>query len=285
MMDDVTTEPLVRAVASVVAALALVATASESAFASEPEEAKARCKASYERAQVLQREEKLGAARVQLGICQETCPAPLARECASWETTLDALGPTVRLRGKDATGNPTADVRLMIDGAPAERVDVPIAGEPGAHVFRVEGPGGSAAEVRVEVHAGEREHPVDVLLAPPPELGSVPTPANERRPPSRAPSYIAGGIGAALVGVAAILAVKGHVDRSALRSSCAPTCDQSSVDDIRTTWWIAGGAAGAGVLAISLAAFLWWREPPARASGLPTVRVAPGGASLLWSLY
>ncbi len=248
------------------------------------EENVARCRASYEAAQVLRREEHLEAARNQLLICGSTCPEALVADCAKWLHELEALTPTVRVDARDATGRRVPQLRVTVDGAEVRaRGDGAIAIEPGLRAFRVEAGGYEPVERRVEVHAGEREHPISVVLtlratAPPPPR-ALPTP----EPSSATPSYVLGGIGAAALLAAGILGVVGHVNRSSLHSSCAPTCDPSRVDAIRTLWWTAAGIGAAGVVAVGIGVVLWPRARSSSAAS-PTLTIGPRSIALGWDL-
>ena len=66
-------------------------------------------------------------------------------------------------------------------------------------------------------------------------------------------------IGAALLATGTALAIKGHIDRSSLQSSCAPFCSEEAIDSVRTTWWVAGGLATAGGIGLGISALLWPR--------------------------
>ncbi len=238
---------------------------------------RARCAASYESAQVLRRGEHLEAARTQLLICASTCPERLVRDCAIWLRDVEALTPTVRLIARDPSGQEVVDALVTVDGRLVDARESTVAVEPGAHVFRFERRGAEAAEVRVELHAGERERVIAVVLsasAPPSAHASAPS-------ASRTASYIVGGLGVAALATAGILAIKGDVDRSSLRESCAPGCDPARVDAIRTLWWTAAGIGAAGAIAVGLAVALWPRAP---ASAMPALTIAPRSVALVWQL-
>lgn len=247
-----------------------------SAHAADVDEGKVRCKSSYESAQVLKREESFEAARKQLRACRETCPAPLVRECVAWESELDVLMPTVRFALRDSAGAAVTDARVTIDGRTLAPIDVPVSLDPGAHTFRFEPRTGSSVETRVVIHAGERDHVVSAVL-PPASVGAS-SAASSGASSSRWPSYVLGGIGGAALLGAGVLAIKGHVDRSDLRSGCAPHCDEADVDAIRTLWWVSAGMGAAGVLSFAAAIVLW-----PRASGEHlSVGFAPNGVALRW---
>jgi len=243
---------------------------------------KTRCAASYEAAQVLRREERLSAARAELLVCEETCPEKLAEDCAKWRDEIAHLMPTARFFVRDAEGRPLGTVRVSIDGhavdgaADASSISV----EPGPHLFRFERQGYFPAEVRADFHVGERDHVVHVALAPVAPAHSAPAPASPRSAggSSRTPSYVLGGIGLAALATAGGLAIKGYADRESLRDSCAPYCEQSDIDSVRTLWWVAGGVAAAGVAAIGVAIVLWPR--PSASNPAATLSLGPRSVAL-----
>jgi hypothetical protein len=242
------------------------------ARADSVEATRARCLASYESAQVLRREEHLEAARAQLQICGATCPETLARDCARWLVDVDALRPTVRFVARDPSGQNVTDVMIKVD----DRLLVDHAGasfgvEPGAHVFRFERRGFSPAEVRAEVHAGERDRAIGVLLSPLPPEPAVTPPAH-----STTASYVLGGIG--------VLAIKGEADRGSLRSSCAPSCDPARVDAIRTLWWTAAGVGAAGAVTLAIAVLLWPPRVHDSPRTAPQLAISPRSVAIVWKL-
>jgi len=236
-------------------------TASGAAHGGPAEETKLRCQTAYEHAQQLRRDGRLAASRVELNVCKETCPATLTPDCDRWLAEIAALLPTIRVRAKTPEGERIRDVRVLVDGTlladPAP--DQALVVEPGERVLRFEHAGAAPVDVKVSLQPGERDHLVEVTLVPREvpstvETGSAPTTQ------SRVPSYILGAIGGAALVVAGGLAVKGHVDRADLSSSCAPACDPDRVSPIRTLWWASAITAGAGVVALSLAVVLWPRR-------------------------
>jgi hypothetical protein len=229
-----------------------------SAHADDPS-AKARCEASYESAQRLKRDEHLSAAKAELTICTETCPRPLAADCSRWLADVTALMPTVRISASDRERRPLAEIQVSIDGgAMAWESDSAIAIEPGTHGLRIDAKGYVSAELRIEVHAGERDRRIDAVLdrerpAPPP---SMPV---STRAPSNTASYVLGGVGAAALVTGGVLAVVGHVDRAHLVGTCSPFCTEDRVRPIRAMWVTAGVLGGAGAVLLG-AAFVLWRS-------------------------
>jgi hypothetical protein len=223
-----------------------------------------RCMTSYEQGQTLKRAGKLSAARVQLSVCKETCPAVFTRDCGQWLREIDALLPTVRFAVKDESGRALSDVRVLVDG---QLLGDPLPSGPavvdaGNRVFRFERAGSEPVAVTVALQPGERDRTIAVTVASvhPPQPSPTPSRAE---PPSRAPSYVLGTIGIVALATAGGLALKGHVDRAHLQNTCAPACNPAESDPIRTTWLVSGVLAGVGVASMAVAVVLWPRTPRA----------------------
>ncbi len=249
--------------------LALVAASSPEARAqSTSAESKARCQVAYEHGQQLRRDGRLAAARVELLVCRETCPASLTPDCDRWLDEVNTLLPTAIVRAKDEKGARVRDVRVSVDGRllgdpPPEQAVVL---EPGERVFRFERPSADPVEVRVALQPGERDHLVEVTVAS----------RAVRTEPSRVPSYVLGATGISALAIAGGLAIKGHVDRADLESACSPACSPDDVSGIRTLWWASGITAGVGAISVGLAALLW----PRSAQGSTTLVVGAGTVGL-----
>ena len=75
----------------------------------------------------------------------ESCPATVRKACSELLPGVDAATPRVTIAAKDAQGNDTLDVRVVVDGAPfADRLvaaAVPI--DPGEHAVIFEAPDGT----------------------------------------------------------------------------------------------------------------------------------------------
>lgn len=239
-----------------------------------PDDAKVRCQTAYEHSQQLRRDGRIAASRVELGVCVETCPPALSRDCERWLGEIASLLPTVRLRAKDVRGERLVDVRVIVDGKlvadPA--TDEPVTLDPGERVIRFERAGAQPLEVRVDLAPGERDHLVEVTLAPSaaiaPNASTTPDSAPVVDHRSRVPSYVLGLAGGAALLVGGALALKGLSDRSDLETECSPRCNPERVDSIRTLWWASAITAGVGAAAVGLAIVLWPRGPAVVSTGL-----------------
>jgi hypothetical protein len=245
---------------------------------------KVRCAAAYEQGQELRRQDKLSASRSQLLICEQNCPKALAADCTKWQAEVEALMPTVRLRARDALGQPIG-ARVFVDGALLldQLVDAPVPVDSGDHTFRFESPSGVTADVHVSLHGAERAREIEAVLAPAVVAVAVPS-ARRSIPPS---AYVLGAMGVAGLALAAGLSLKGHLDAGHLRSTCAPGCAPDQVDSIATLYDVAWVGAGVGVASLAVALALWrpWQFAPAPpAAGDLFVAPTIGGAMVGWTL-
>ncbi|MGD0526198.1 MAG: hypothetical protein ABSE49_13690 [Polyangiaceae bacterium] len=265
------------------AAAALVLAASSTTTTARAAD-KVRCAAAYEQSQELRRQDKLSASRAQLLICGQACPKALAADCTKWQAEVEALMPTVRLRARDAQGQPT-EARVFVDGALLleHLVDAPVPVDSGDHTFRFESPDGVTADVHVALHGGEPAREIEAVLAPAPV--AVVAPATRGLVPVSA--YVLGAMGAAGLALGGGLSLAGHLDAGHLRSTCAPGCAPDRVDSIATLYDVAWVSAGVGVASLAVALALWkpWQSAAARpAAGALFVVPTLGGAMVGWTL-
>jgi len=219
--------------------------------------AREKCRASYEEAQELRARASLVEARAELAACISTCPASLRSDCETWLREIDRTMPRVTFRFVDERGTPIS-ATLQIDGEPIRESEKEL--NPGKHSFRAEAPDHEPVEMHETIAAGEtrslvftlKQHLTTSPTSPPLSPAIAPQPP---KPPIAA--YVLGGIGVAALATSGVLAVKGHVDKSDLTSSCAPNCNSSDVDSIRTTWWVAAGVGAGGAIFTGVAAYLF----------------------------
>lgn len=240
---------------------------------------KEKCRASYEEAQELRRRSALVEARAELSTCIATCPSALRSDCDAWLRETDKLIPKVTFRFVDDLGDSVA-ASLQIDGVPTSEPEKTL--NPGKHTFRAEAPGHDPIEMRELIGTGETRSLVFTLkrsVARVTEAPASPAPVTTS-PTTRAPvaAYIVGGIGIAAIATSGILAAKGHVDKSDLTSTCAPNCNSSDVDSIRTTWWVAAGVGAGGAVLTGIATYLFLNHRSHEQSVAFTVAPAANGA-------
>jgi alkanesulfonate monooxygenase SsuD/methylene tetrahydromethanopterin reductase-like flavin-dependent oxidoreductase (luciferase family) len=232
-----------------------------------------------------------------------------ARSAGSSAAEVEKLAPerAAALRGRvgklrlEVSGK-LIDSRVLLDDAPvaARELGTDILVDPGAHVVEVRDRDGKSTfkqdvtvaekgAARIELSLDDKD-PADNQPPPPP-----PPPP----PPSRAPVYVAGGLGAAAFAVSAVFfAMRGNtIDQAVDAGHCKPDftgCDRSAkgrIDELtnqgRTDMIVSGvflgvGIAGAatalGFLIVPLA-----RKAPAQTTAAPktSLTISPTGTGLL----
>ncbi len=250
---------------------------------------KERCRSAYEEAQELRKRSSLVQASAELKTCVATCPSALKSDCETWLGEIGKLMPRVTLRFVDDAGSPISGVSLQIDGEPFRENEVP-ALDPGRHTFRAEATNHVAAEAREVLAAGETRtlvltlKRIQVPIAPTTTVPASKPSAQEATPHSTPiAAYVLGGVGIAALATSGALAIKGQIDKSDLSSSCAPFCDESRVDSIRTTWWVAAGVGAGGAVLTGIATYLFLSarhaEPAITVGVLPSQDGATASAS------
>lgn len=239
------------------------------------------CAASYEQAQQLLRDRALLRARAELRVCVSSCPATLSRDCQSWSEQVERDMPSVALSATSADGHAPGRVRVLLDGAPL--VDAlpkdPVELDPGRHTLTFEDAAGTRVVTVVTVPPGDKALPIAVRF-PAPAPSRPAAGADAPRVRQRWPLVLVG-VGAAGLGVGAVLGVKGHLDRSELRTRCAPGCPAEDVDAIDLTWKAGAISAGVGFLAAGLGAVLYFQlDPVAPAAPVAGFSFSPGGPGL-----
>jgi hypothetical protein len=251
---------------------------------------KAACLASYERTQILRKQNKLRAAREELLICARTsCPKLVQSDCAQWMSELTASLPSVVFEARDAQGRDRADVHVFIDGAPVgEQLGQEVTVDPGPHTLRFEREGSTPIEQEVVVRTGEKGRVVTIRFPEPasPAPTAVAKSSDRDRGRSARPlplllSPVLGAAGLAAVGVGSYLAISGSSQLADLRNTCAPHCEQADVDRLNLRYRIAAGVIGVGVVAIGVAVFLYVTRPTMRDRGTTFRRAEPWLTALL----
>lgn len=246
------------------------------------------CVKAFHDTQRLMRSGDLLEAHKQVVVCgSSACPATLARECIQWLRQVEEDTPTVVLEARDARGMDVTGVRVFCDGKPiAVRLDGhAIAVNPGLHTFRFIDNRNQTIEAQVIVRQGEKNRRITVTLSSPPLQSTArvapPTPRTESRSTkAEFPSAVlwlgAGGVlGAASFGY---FAWDAHTDLEAMRSGCAPNCEEADVDRARHKAWIADTSLGVGVLCFGIAGWMLLDKP--EGAGAIEVRATTQGLQL-----
>ena len=295
-----------RSSALVAAALLALPSTSRDASAAGRDE-KEICVAASDQAQTLRDENKFRRAREALLTCaRDACPGIVRKDCEKWLAELDSSYPSIVIGARDARGRDVLGVRVLLDGAVlTERLDgKPMLIEPGEHFLRYESAGTVPFQERVVIRVGEKNRALTVQLQPAASPASEPSPATASAdatpaaassdasatpaPRSEAPgertrspalALVFGGIGVAALGSFAYFGVTGKADINELRSSCAPHCEQSQVDDAKRKLLIADISLGVGIVGLAAATwvFLAQSASPSPAASALDVRALPGG--------
>lgn len=235
--------------------------------AATPAETRQACLDAYESGQRLRLRAHLAEARqLFLSCAQPSCPEAIGSECLHFlaDTRVDL--PTVVLSAIDLRGTDLFDVRVKVDGTLAvQHLDgMAIDIDPGPHLFRYEAPGFEPAQVYAVIRQGEKNRVISAHLAETPP----PPPPSARRPTG---AYVLGGVAlAGFIGAGAFYWAA-RSQRDDLLNSCAPVCDSTSVDEVRTKQTVAAVSLAVGAAAAIGAAtmlVIHWRGSKTTAAQL-----------------
>ncbi|WP_437819968.1 hypothetical protein [Sorangium sp. So ce1078] len=238
------------------------------------------CAASYEHAQQLVRDRALMRARAELRVCVSSCPAALAGDCQSWSEQVERDMPSVALSATSAEGGSPGRVRVLLDGAPLVEAlpKDPIEVDPGRHTLTFEDAAGTRVATVVTVSPGDKALPIAVRF---PAAATSRAAAGGGAPVRQRWPLVLAGAGVVGLGVGAFLGIKGHIDRSELRSRCAPGCTADEVEAIDLAWKVGAISAGVGLLAASAGALLYFQlDPVAPAAPVAGFSFSPEGPAL-----
>jgi hypothetical protein len=247
------------------------------------------CATAYEQAQYARKERKLRRAREQLILCaQPECPAATRNDCVPWLAEVEASLPTVVFGATDAAGKELTDVKVLVDDAVlVDRLDgAAVAVDPGPRRFLFQHAGAKDVEESFVIKEGEKNRILgvqfkDVGAAAASKAAPGPAAQAESSGASYWPAALLTGVGALGIGGAVLFGVGAKSDADDLRSTCAPRCSTSSVDDVRSKLLVSDVFLGVGVVSLALAAYFFIRPPgekkPARAASID-LRMLPNGA-------
>jgi hypothetical protein len=253
---------------------------------------KQQCASAYEQAQELRQAGKLREARTELLVCvQPACPEFVKADCGRWLGEVEAETPTVVFVARSPSGDDLAEVTVKVgDEVLAERLDghaLPV--DPGTHTFTFEASGHDPVHKSVLINQGEKNRSIAIGFgetALPGEARDEPAPSSAPTTnaelqshdsaggaPNRTLSYVFAGVAAAGFAGFVIWGAQGKSQENELRSSCAPGCEESKVDEVRTKYLIADVSLGVGVVSLGVAAYLFLSSPSSPAPELARIRV------------
>jgi hypothetical protein len=245
------------------------------------------CSSAYTKGQEDRLAGRLFDARQAFIACAElSCPEAIRADCSRWQSEVEQDLPTIRLKVADIHGAAVNEVKLSADGTsvPAAKLARPIILESGPHTLRVEANGFSPVELERALRPTDRELEVSVVLhrldepAAPKKLDAVV--ASDVRPFPTAAVVVAG-VGLAALGGSLYFGLRSHRQYEALKDSCAPACEPSRSDSLRTNALISDVALAGSVVLLGTAAWLYFRATPTQPSAT-ALSVAPNlhGAGL-----
>ena len=282
-----------RTVSVMLAGFAALAAAPRAA-AGDASDVKAACVEAHEQGQLSRNTDKLLAAREQFMVCaRDACPKLVRDACLQLLADVESELPTVIVDARDAQGNDTLDVRMLVDGALVrERLQATaVAVDPGAHGLRFESHGAAAVEQHLVLHAREKGRHILVDFSPPAPLPVKPLQVAAEAPVAPAslartapwPAYLLGSVALAGLGSFTYFAVAGKALENDRARTCSPTCSNAEVAPIGRDYLAADISLGAATVAAgALAAWLFLRMSRSSASSRVSVAAGPtkDGASL-----
>jgi hypothetical protein len=211
---------------------------------------------------------KLVDARGRFAVCaRSSCPAPIVQSCVRWGTDVQGAIPSAVVAVRDPQGQDLGDVRVSIDGAAAVELS-PRALEldPGPHRFVFQRSGNADVRQDVVLREGEKNRPVTAIFGALPATDVPPPPASAGRAPLL--TWVFGGLGIVAFASFATSGALGVAERST--DHCASGCTQIQSDDINSKFVVADISLGVGVVALGLAAVLYFTRPTSdrQAAGL-----------------
>jgi hypothetical protein len=179
------------------------------------------CSTAYADLQTLRRDGKLQAARQQAAVCtRDVCTAFIRDDCTKWLGEIEATLPSVVIDVRDAQGQETAAVRVLLDGQPwLDALDgkaKPI--DPGQHTLRFEMEGTPPIEETVQIREGEKNRKLSASF----QKGGASSSSRSIAP------WIVGGAGVAVLVVGAITGGLVLREKSITDEHCSDatrTCD------------------------------------------------------------
>lgn len=245
------------------------------------------CPSSSEEGQRLRDKNRYSDARAMFRACsQPSCPAIVRKDCAKWLSEVDETQPSIVIAAQDAAGADLSAVKVLVDDRQvATKADgSPIVVDPGEHTLRVEAPGHAPLTQRLVVRVSEKNRLVRVVFqdgakaAPPAPVGP-PRPSTEASAPASSSSsgslvlpLVLTGVGVLALGSFGYFGLTSKSDLSKLRTDCAPFCDQSQLDDVKSRMLIADVSLGVGIVALGVAAVLFVSRGAARSATTTAAR-------------
>lgn len=252
---------------------------------------KSECVEAADRGQDARAAGHMKEARTNFLMCAaDACPSVIRKDCSVWLKDVDDNIPSFVPIASRADGSDVADVRLFVDGVELlQKLDgKAIAIDPGMHDFRFEADGGaSKTEMKVLLAQGEKNRRIVAKFdgGQKPQLDEVATYGRERKPIPAA-AYVLAGVGVLGLSSFAYFGFSGLNEKGKLDDSkCAPACNQSDIDSIRTKFIVADVSLGVSIAALTASAVVTltrgYKDPSPTGSRIPFYfAVTPAGGSV-----
>jgi hypothetical protein len=197
---------------------------------------------------------------------------------------VEGLLPSIILFADDTQGRPLHDVSLQVDGKVVTKVldGRPVFLDPGVHRFVLSSEQHGRWEREVVVRTGEKNRSLRAVLGQK-EVMVFGTSRESEGTSVPTISWLLFGVGAVALGTGSYLGLDARADVVGMRSSCAPQCSSSEVDDARGQLLVADVALGAGAIAVATAAWFWAKDEP-NTLEQARIGVVPGGWAAAYSM-
>ncbi|HWZ90794.1 MAG TPA: hypothetical protein VNW92_18160 [Polyangiaceae bacterium] len=183
----------------------------------------------------------------------------------------------------DVRGTPIEAPRVFADGQSiaAAELHAPIILEAGPHLLRVEADGFNPIELERALRPTDRELEVAVTLQRVGETKPV-TRARVSSPSHTVPvaAAVLAGTGVAALGASLFFGLRSHSQYEDLKTSCAPRCEPSRADSLRSNALISDVTLLGAVAALGAAVWFYFDAPRQPANTAMGVSSTPHGADL-----
>lgn len=242
----------------------------------------AACTEDYEKAQEEKANGRLNAALAHMrGCVNPDCPKFIREDCGRWMDQTEAALPSVVFAVR-RDGVDQIEVDVTCDGESLVRsLDgkaIPI--DPGPHKFSFKIAGLAPIERQLLVREGERNRIVQVefrsLPEPIPSTAAATTKSTPAAPIGdgggnrKSLTYGLAGMGALGIAGFAVFAIWGNIQQNDLEQRCAPACQPSDVDSVKTKYLVADTCLGVGLVSLGVAAYLYLSNRGAKSDARPT---------------
>jgi hypothetical protein len=234
---------------------------SGSAMAQEPSQTNAECASAYEQSQVQRKSGELIAARSRLQVCaRDECPEFIRTDCTAWYAEVQEEVPTLVFAAR-SQGRDVSDVQVALgDRVLAARLDGQVVElDPGEYDFVFRAPSQRSLTQHFVIARGERNRLIEVELQPlAASVAEEPAARPMARPRSLLVPGILAGVGVLGVGGFAGLGAWGYANENRLHATCAPSCSDSRVSEVRTKYLLADVSLGVGLASFAVSTYLFF---------------------------